>query len=681
MTSDNPFLAPSDLPHELPDFTRIRDEHFLPAFTAGMEAQLAEIAGIVASGEPTFENTIVALERSGRILDRVARVFFTRVGAHTSPAIQEIEAEIGPRLAAHSDTIGLDPALFARIDALHAARDDLGLDPESLRLLERHHRDAVRAGARLGPDEQTRLRALNGELSTLSTEFGTRLLAGANAAAVHVTDVARLDGLSADAITSAAEAAADRGYDGGYLLTMVLPTQQPALASLTDRALREELHRASVGRGSEPGPHDTRDLIRRTATLRAERARLLGYPDHASYVIDDATARTAEAAGEMLAGLVPAAVANADREAAELAELAGHPLEAWDWAFYAERYRKQHFDVDASVLRPYLEVDRVIHDGVFHAAGELYGITLTERTDLPGYHPDVRYWEVTDADGSVLGLFGADLWARPSKRGGAWMNSLVSQSTLLDQHPVVMNTLNLVKPAPGEPALLTLDEVRTLFHEFGHALHGLFSSVRYPTFSGTSVPRDFVEFPSQVNEMWLEDPAVLARFARHHETGEPLPTALLDAALAARGYGEGQATTEYLAASLLDQAWHRITPDGGPATADDVLAFEADALAAAGVAHPQIAPRYRSTYFNHVFGGGYSAAYYSYIWAEVLDADTGAWFTEHQGLRRENGDRFRRELLSRGGAVDPMEAYRAFRGRDPEIGPLLERRGLATTAS
>ncbi|RZT83421.1 peptidyl-dipeptidase Dcp [Pseudonocardia sediminis] len=681
MTSDNPFLAPSDLPHELPDFTRIRDEHFLPAFTAGMEAQLAEIAGIVASGEPTFENTIVALERSGRILDRVARVFFTRVGAHTSPAIQEIEAEIGPRLAAHSDTIGLDPALFARIDALHAARDDLGLDPESLRLLERHHRDAVRAGARLGPDEQTRLRALNGELSTLSTEFGTRLLAGANAAAVHVTDVARLDGLSADAITSAAGAAADRGYDGGYLLTMVLPTQQPALASLTDRALREELHRASVGRGSEPGPHDTRDLIRRTATLRAERARLLGYPDHASYVIDDATARTAEAAGEMLAGLVPAAVANADREAAELAGLAGHPLEAWDWAFYAERYRKQHFDVDASVLRPYLEVDRVIHDGVFHAAGELYGITLTERTDLPVYHPDVRYWEVTDADGSVLGLFGADLWARPSKRGGAWMNSLVSQSTLLDQHPVVMNTLNLVKPAPGEPALLTLDEVRTLFHEFGHALHGLFSSVRYPTFSGTSVPRDFVEFPSQVNEMWLEDPAVLARFARHHETGEPLPTALLDAALAARGYGEGQATTEYLAASLLDQAWHRITPDGGPATADDVLAFEADALAAAGVAHPQIAPRYRSTYFNHVFGGGYSAAYYSYIWAEVLDADTGAWFTEHQGLRRENGDRFRRELLSRGGAVDPMEAYRAFRGRDPEIGPLLERRGLATTGS
>ncbi len=681
MTSDNPFLAPSELPHELPDFTRIRDEHFLPAFTAGMDAQLAEIEDIVASGDPTFANTIVALERSGRILDRVSRVFFGRVGAHTSPRIQEIEAEIGPRLAAHADTIGLDPRLFARIDALHAARDELGLDPESARLLERHHRDAVRAGARLGADDQARLRSLNGELAVLSTEFGSRLLAGANAAAVHVTDVARLDGLSPDAITAAAGAAVDRGHDSGYLLTMVLPTGQPALASLTDRALREELHRASVRRGSEPGPHDTRDIVRRTAVLRAERARLLGYRDHASYVIGDATAGTAEAAGRMLARLAPAAVANADREAAELAELAGHPIEAWDWAYYAERYRKQHFDVDDAVLRPYLELERVIRDGVFHAAGALYGITLTERTDLPAYHPDVRYWEVRDADGSVLGVFGADLWARPTKRGGAWMNSLVAQSALLHQRPVVMNTLNLVKPAPGEPALLTLDEVRTLFHEFGHALHGLFSAVRYPTFSGTSVPRDFVEFPSQVNEMWLEDPAVLARFARHHETGEPLPGPLLEAALAARGYGEGHATTEYLAASLLDHAWHRIAPDGGPDSAEEVLAFEADVLAAAGVAHPQIPPRYRSTYFNHVFGGGYSAAYYSYIWAEVLDADTGAWFAENAGLRRDNGDRFRRELLSRGGAVDPMEAYRAFRGRDPEIGPLLERRGLAATGS
>ena len=701
MTSDNPFLAPSELPFALPDFTRIRDEHYAQAFTAGMAEQLAEVRAIAAAGEPTFENTVVALERSGQTLDRVSRVFFTRVGAHTSPEIQRIHGEVAPQLAAHADRIALDPGLFARIDALHERRGELGLDPESLRLLERHHLDAVRAGARLGPAEQARLRELNSELAELSTEFGNRLLAGANAAAVHVRDVARLDGLSADAISAAAGAATDRGHADGYLLTLVLPTQQPALASLTDRALREQLYRASVERGAEPGPHDTRDLALRIARLRAERARLLGYPDHASYVIGGAaesaggtsvsTAGTAERAGAMLAELVPAAVANADREAAQLAELAGPELAGpeldgpglrpWDWAFYAERYRRERFAVDAALLRPYLELEAVIRDGVFHAANRLYGVGFTERTDLPAYHPDVRYWEVTDADGTVLGLFGSDLWARPTKRGGAWMNSLVDQSTLLDRRPVVLNTLNLVKPAPGEPALLTLDEVRTLFHEFGHALHGLFSAVRYPSFSGTSVPRDFVEFPSQVNEMWLEDPEILGRFARHHETGEELPRELLDAALAARGYGEGQATTEYLAASLLDQAWHRIGPDELPGSADEVVAFEQRALRAAGVAHPLVPPRYRSTYFNHVFGGGYSAAYYSYIWAEVLDADTVAWFAEHDGLRRANGDRFRAELLSRGGAVDPMQAYRAFRGRDPEIAPLLERRGLAPAPS
>ncbi|WP_132425897.1 M3 family metallopeptidase [Pseudonocardia endophytica] len=682
MTEANPFLAPSTLPFEVPDFTAISEEHFLPAFEAGMAEQLVEVEGIVSSGEATFENTVVALERSGRTLDRVARVFFTRVGAHTSPRIQEIEAEVAPKLAAHRDAIGLDPGLFARLDALHERRDELDLDPESLRLLERHHRDAVRAGARLGPAEQERLRALNSELSTLSTEFGSRLLAGANASAVHVTDPARLDGLSADAISAAAGAAKDRGYDDGYLITLILPTEQPVLASLTDRSLREEVFRASTARGSHPGPHDTRGIVRRLVALRAERARLLGYPDHASYVIDDATAGTAEAAGRMLADLVPAAVANADTEAAELAEIAradlgDEPLRPWDHAFYAERVRRERFAVDGALLRPYLELERVIHDGVFRAAGRLYGLEFTERIDLPAYHPDVRYWEVAEADGTVLGLFGADLWARATKRGGAWMNSLVSQSSLLGQRPVVMNTANLVKPAPGEPALLTLDEVRTLFHEFGHALHGLFSAVAYPTFSGTSVPRDFVEFPSQVNEMWLEDPEILASFARHHETGEPMPSELLTAALAARGYGEGQATTEYLAASLLDQAWHTIAPDEAPQTDDEVLAFETAALERAGVAHPLVPPRYRTTYFNHVFAGGYSAAYYSYIWAEVLDADTVAWFGEQTDPLRERGDRFRRELLSKGGAVDPMEAYRTFRGTDPRIEHLLRRRGLA----
>ncbi|MEQ3551141.1 M3 family metallopeptidase [Pseudonocardia nematodicida] len=685
MTSaDNPFLTPSALPFGLPDTTRITDAHYLPAFEAGMAQQRDEVAAVVAAGEPTFENTVVALERSGAVLDRVSRLFFTRVSADTSPAVQEIEAEVAPKLAAHADAISLDPGLFARVDALHTRRHELGLDAESLRLLERHHRDMVRAGARLPAAEQDRLRALNEELSALSTEFGRKLLAGANGAAVHVTDPARLDGLSADAISAAAAAATDRGYDGGYLLTFVLPTAQPVLASLTDRSLREQVYRASVSRGLG-GEHDTRDVVLRIVTLRAERARLLGYPDHASYVIGAAdggsgvsTAGTAEAAGQMLAGLVPAATANADREAAELAGLAGGEIEPWDWAFHAERYRREHYAVDDAALRPYLELERVLHDGVFRAAGLLYGITLTERHDLPAYHPDVRFWEVRDDDGEVLGLFGTDLWARVSKRGGAWMNALVSQSSLLGTAPVVMNTLNLVKPAAGEPALLTLDEVRTLFHEFGHALHGLFSRVRYPTFSGTSVPRDFVEFPSQVNEMWLEDPQILSSFARHHATGEPLPPEMLTAALAARGYGEGFATTEYLAASLLDQAWHRLSPEEAAAVTD-VAAFEQQALEAAGIAHPQVPPRYRTTYFNHVFGSGYAAAYYSYIWAEVLDADTVAWFGEHGGLHRDNGDRFRAELLSRGGAVDPMEAYRSFRGRDPEIGPLLERRGLTST--
>ena len=682
MTEVNPFLTPSPCEFELPDFSAISEDHFLPAFEAGMAEQLVEVEDIVASGEPTFADTVVALERSGRTLDRVSRVFFTRVGAHTSPRIQEIEAEVAPKLAAHRDAIMLDAGLFARLDALHERRAGLGLDPESLRLLERHHRDAVRAGARLGAADQERLRALNAELSTLSTEFGARLLAGANAAAVHVTDPARLDGMSADAISAAAGAARDRGHDGGYLITLVLPTGQPVLASLTDRSLREEVFRASVERGSRPGPHDTRGIVRRLVALRAERARLLGYRDHASYVIDDATAGTAEAAGRMLADLVPAAVANADAEVAELdglarADLGDEPLRPWDHAFYAERVRRERFDVDGSLLRPYLELERVIHDGVFRAARRLYGCEFTERTDLPAYHPDVRYWEVRDADGSVLGLFGADLFARATKRGGAWASSLVPQSSLLGRKPVVLNTANLVKPAPGEPALLTLDEVRTLFHEFGHALHGLFSAVEYPTFSGTAVPRDFVEFPSQVNEMWLEDPEVLASFARHHETGEPMPAELLAAALAARGYGEGQATTEYLAASLLDQAWHTVAPDGAPQTDDDVLAFEAAALERAGVAHPLVPPRYRTAYFNHVFAGGYSAAYYSYIWAEVLDADTVAWFAEQDDPLRERGDRFRREVLSRGGSVDPMEAYRAFRGADPQIEHLLRRRGLA----
>jgi peptidyl-dipeptidase Dcp len=453
----------------------------------------------------------------------------------------------------------------------------------------------------------------------------------------------------------------------------VLPTEQPALASLTDRTLRERLHTASVSRGSRGNENDTRELVRRIAECRAVRAELLGHPHHASWVVEVGTAGGVEAVDAVLRKLAPVAAANARAEAAELSAAAGHPIEPWDRAYHAERVRRTRFAVDAGTLRPYFELERVLQDGVFHAAALLYGLRFAERDDLPRYHPDVRIFDVHDEQGQ-LGLFVADFYARDSKRGGAWMNSFVTQSHLLGTRPVVLNTLNIARPADGEPTLLTLDNVRTLFHEFGHALHGLFSDVRYPTFAGTGVPRDFVEFPSQVNEMWLDDPQILAHYARHHRTGEPLPAELATRLAQARTFGQGFATTEYLAAALLDQAWHRLTAQD---RVTDVERFEADALAAAGVAVPSAPPRYRSTYFNHVFGGDYSAGYYSYIWSEVLDADTVQWFTERGGLTRENGETFRRELLARGGSVDPMRAYRAFRGRDPEIGPLLARRGLA----
>ena len=530
----------------------------------------------------------------------------------------------------------------------------------------------MRAGVRLRPAEQDRLRALNAELSALTTEFGRRLVAEAADSAVAVEDVARLAGMAPDAISAAARAAEARGRTG-YLLTMVLPTEQPAIAALTDRELRRQLYDAAVARGGRGNEFDTRDLVRRIAAARAERAALLGHPHHASWVVEIGTAGGVEEIDALLGELAPLAAATARAEAAELAAAAGHEIEPWDRAFYAERVRRARFELDTDVLRPYFELERVLHDGVFHAAGRLYGLRFAERHDLPRHHPDVRIFDVQDEAGP-LGLYVLDPYARDTKRGGAWMNSLVTQSHLLDTRPVVLNTLNIPRPAAGEPTLLTPDSVRTLFHEFGHALHGLFSDVRYPTFAGLGVPRDFVEFPSQVNEMWLDEPEILANYARHHRTGEPLPVPLLARLAESRRFGQGFATTEHLAAVLLDQAWHRLAPaDRVP----DIERFEADVLAAAGVAVPSAPPRYRSSYFNHVFNGEYSAAYYSYLWSEVLDADTVRWFAEHGGLTRENGERFRRELLARGGSVDPMQAYRTFRGRDPQLGPLLTRRGFA----
>ncbi|MDQ0850076.1 peptidyl-dipeptidase Dcp [Arthrobacter sp. B3I9] len=493
-------------------------------------------------------------------------------------------------------------------------------------------------------------------------------------ASLLLDDSAELAGLPADDVASAAEAARAAGHDGKYLLTLIQPSNQPALAALDNRDVRRRLYEASIGRGSGGGPLDVLDLVKQTVRLRAEKAKLLGFSNYAGLTVDQQTAPDVEAVRTMLKRLAPAAVRNADAEAEALAEIAGHPLEAWDWAYYSAKVKRERYSVDEQALRPYFELDRVLNDGVFFAAHALYGVTFAERTDLAGYHPDVRVWEVRDADGSGLGLFLGDYYARESKRGGAWMNSLVDQSRLLDTRPVVINNLNISKPPAGEPTLLTLDEVRTAFHEFGHALHGLFSSVAYPRFSGTSVPRDFVEYPSQVNEMWMMWPEVLANYARHHVTGEALAQELADKLDAARLWGEGFGTTEYLGAALLDLAWHLLDASGVP---EDVLEFEAKALASAGVAHGLIPPRYRSGYFQHIFAGaGYAAGYYSYIWSEVLDADTVEWFKENGGLSRTNGDFFRAELLSRGNSRDPLESFRAFRGRDAELEPLLKRRGL-----
>ena len=633
-----------------------------------------------ASEAPTFENTLVALERSGRVLERVSQVFFNLTSADTNDTLDAIRSEMAPKLSAHSDHILLNAALFERLRALYEQREELELNDESRRLLEEYYTDFVRAGAQLPAAEQERLREINAELAGLETTFSQNVLSEVNASAVAVDAREALAGLTESEIAAAAAAATDRDLDGQYLVALRNTSGQPPLASLENRDLRRRVMEASLARGSQGGEFDNRAVVSRIARLRAERAALLGYRHHAAYSLERQTARTIVAVNERLASLAPAAVANARREAADLRAIAAggghdHELAAWDWAYYTEQVRAERYAFDTAALRPYFEMDNVLRNGVFHAANRLYGLTFRERTDLPVYHPDVRVFDVIDAGGEPLALFLADYYARPSKRGGAWMSSFVSQSDLLGMKPVVANCLNVPKPPAGEPTLLTYDEVETMFHEFGHALHGFFSAVRYPYFSGTAVPRDFVEYPSQVNEMWATWPEVLRNYAVHHETGEPMPAELLDKVLASETFNQGFATTEYLAASLLDQAWHQLAADEVPA-AEGVVAFEAAALAAAGVALETVPPRYRSTYFSHIWSSGYSAGYYSYIWAEVLDADTVEWFRENGGLQRENGDRFRRMLLSRGGSRDAMELFRAFRGREPDIAPLLARRGL-----
>ena len=704
----NPFAAPSTLPYELPGFRAVRAEHYLPAARSGMAERLADVRAIAAQdAAPTPENVLDAFERTGQLLRRSVTVFFSTLSADATPELEAVEAELAPELAAHEDAVFMDRDLYARFSALadRAASGDVTLDDQQAWLLRKSLERFTRAGVALDDTDQARLRELNTRLTSLEASFGRTLLAASNAAAVLVTDRADLAGLPDDAVAAAAQAARDAGHapaDGGedshagpWLLELQLPTQQSVVASLDDVDVRARVQAAAETRGAG-GDHDTRATLLEIVRLRAEKAQVLGHAHYADYVAADGTAETGDAVADVLARLAPPAVANARREGDDLAAyaaqtglaLAGAAVSAGDWAYLSDRLRTARHDLDASALRPYLELERVLQDGVFKAANLLYGLVFVERGDLEGYHPDVRVFEVFDeatagpdggpgAPGEGVGLFLADHYTRASKRGGAWMNNLVDQNHLLDQRPVVVNNLNIPKPPAGSPTLLEWDNVITLFHEFGHALHGLFSDVRYPSRSGTEVPRDFVEYPSQVNEMWAWEPDVLRAYAVHHVTGEPMPTAWVDTLLATRQWGEGFATTEYLAAALLDQAWHRLAPDGAPTDPADVAAFEADALAAAGVDYAPVPPRYRSTYFNHVFGGGYAAGYYSYIWSEVLDADTVEWFRENGGLLRANGDRFRQTLLARGGGTDPMDAFRELRGRDPEIAPLLARRGLA----
>ncbi len=672
-------MKPSPLPYHAPQFDRIHDEDYLPALEAGMKDHLARIQKIAeAPAPPTFGNTLVAMERAGAQLNRITRVFFAITQANTNPALQKVEAEMAPKLAGHHDEIYLNARLFGRVKAVYDRRERLRLGPEGRELVERYYREFVHAGAQLAAADQTVLRALNLEESKLTTEFQNRLLAATKDGALVLADRASLQGLSDGEIDAAAAAAKARGLEGKFVLPLQNTTQQPSLASLADRSVRERLFNASVDRADRGNAQDTRALVLRLSQLRAEKARLFGYRDYASYTLSDQMAKTPEAAKRLMTSLVPAATAKARSEVAKMqalvdAQKGGFQVAAWDWQYYAERVRKAEFDLDEAQIRPYFELGRVLRDGVFYAATQLYGITFKERHDLPTYHPDVRVFEIFDADQKPLALFYADYFKRDNKAGGAWMDSFVDQSGLLGTKPVVFNVCNFTKPAPGQPALLSFDDVTTMFHEFGHALHGLFSNVKYPLLAGTNVPRDFVEFPSQFNENWALQPQVFAHYAKHCRTGEPMPQALVDKIKKAQTFNQGYALTEYLAAALLDMAWHTQAAD---TPAKDVPAFETSALDQFGIHLAEVPPRYHTTYFAHIWSGGYSAGYYAYLWSEVLDHDAYAWFKAHGDLSRANGDRFRRMILSRGSTEDLATLYRAFRGQDPSVEPLVEARGL-----
>lgn len=680
--NENPLFEKSSLPFEAPNFDAIEISHFRDAFDEGIRVQLEEMEAIASnSEEPSFENTIVAMERSGELLQRTSQVFFNLTSAHTNSEIQEIQAEMAPRLAAHNDNILLNSELFERVQTLYENREELDLDEASMKLLDDTYRSFVRAGALLSDEQQKRMREINSRVSTLTTQFQENLLKMTNDRVVIVDSAEELDGLSEDRIAAAAEAAERRGHEGKYLLSITNTTRVPLLKNLNNRELRQRLWEASAYRGiGEDGGIDNRPIVLELASLRAERAELLGYPNYASYALEPQTAQNPEAVLEMLRDLIPAVVANTEREASMIAEMMREDgiqddVKPWDWEYYAEQVRKAEYDIDEAEVRPYFELDRVLKDGVFYTMNRLFGITFEEREDLPVYHPEVRVFDVFDADGSQIGLFYADYFTRDSKRGGAWMNSFVSQSDLLDQQPVIVNVMNIPPPAEGEPALISFDNATTMFHEMGHAVHGLFSDVYFPSQAGTSVPRDFVEFPSTFQEDWAIHPEVISNYAVHYETGEPIPEDLLNRLIEAREFNQGFDTQEYLAATLVDLEWHMLSSDEIP---EDVTEFEQNALEKYGLDMPAVPPRYKSPYFAHVFAGGYSANYYSYIWSEILAADAFAFMRENGGLTGENGDRLRDYILSTGGSSEAMELYREYRGEEPDVSHLLNRRGLNT---
>jgi peptidyl-dipeptidase Dcp len=676
MTNANPFAQRSSLDFELPPFALIKEESYLPAFYDGCTQQLAEVQAILDTpGAATFENTIVALEKSGQMLMRTLLVFFNKSSSDTSDALDKIEEEMAPKLAAHQDAINLNPILYNRIKSLYDNRESIGLNTEDAWLLERYYKDLIHAGAHLSESERGRLKELNEELSKLETQFSKNVLADTNDLAVLVHTIEELDGLSENEIASAAAAAKDRGHEGKWLIGMVNFSGNPVLDSLTNRALRQKIMQESLVKANRANENDNKPIILKVVKLRAERAKLFGKNTHAEHVIAVQTAEHPDNVHAMLRKIAPAAVRNAGAEAQDLKKSAGTEIESWDWGFYTEQVRLEKYNIDTTKMRPYFELESVLKNGIFFAANKLFGISFKERPDLVTYHPEARAFEVFNEDGTKLGLFIGDFYTRDSKRGGAWMNNLVDQNFLFNQLPVVVNNLNIPKPPAGKPTLLTFSETTTLFHEFGHALHGLLSQVKYPRVSGTSVQRDFVEFPSQVNEMWILWPEVVENYARHFETGEKLPQEWIDNLDAASTFNEGHATTSYLAAAILDLAWHSLTTEEA-AKVSDVEAFEAQAIKDYGLDFAPVPTRYRSTYFSHIFAGGYSAGYYGYIWSEVLDADTVDWFKENGGLQRKNGEHFRNTLLGRGGSIDSMQMFRNFRGRDSKIEPLLKRRGL-----